>query len=167
MDKLRVGFVGSFTSCKNFKTVTEVAFNILKDEVEPMLYGRVGKRVDHKDMYKEYNKMDCMVVSSKVNEKRPYETGPVPPLEAALCGRPTVTTRCGQLPYTFDDTQALFYDGTVEGLVNSLKIFINDRKLCKEMGRNAREQMLGPAGWPNIVKTHDRFFERVYERSKI
>lgn len=165
-DKLKVGFVGSYTACKQFRLVTEAAFRILKDEVEPLLYGQVGKRIPHNKMCEEYNKMDCMVVSSLVNEVRPHETGPVPPIEAAMCGRPTITTECGQMPTTFDDTQAIFYDGTVDGLVSALKKFVGSRKLCKEMGQNARTQMLTVRSWKNIIKPQDLFFEKVYERSQ-
>lgn len=164
--KLKVGYVGSFTPNKRFKPVVLPALEVLKSEVTPLLYGQVGRRVAHGDMYKEYNKMDCLIVSSLVNKKRPHETGPMPPMEAALCGRATVTTRCGQLPSIFNEDQALFYNGASEDLVVALRQFIKDRKLCKQMGINAKKQMEGPKGWPNVIKAQDKFFEEVYERIK-
>lgn len=164
-DKLKVGYVGSYTPNKCFKPVVLPALEELKDEVKPMLYGQVGSRVSHDHMFEEYNKMDCLIVSSLVNEKRPHETGPMPPMEAALCGRTTVATRCGQLSYIFDDGQLLYFDGTSEGLVIALRQLNNDRRLCKKMGNDARKQMLGKSSWQNIIKAQDEFFERVYGES--
>lgn len=163
--KLRVGYVGSDTPNKRFNDVIKPVLNILKDEVEPHLYGRVGKRVAHGDMCKEYNKMDCLVVSSH-RPQGPSETGPMPPMEAALCSRPTITTRCGLMSDTFNEDEAIFHDATVEGLVAALRKFIDSRELCREMGLKARQRILTDRSWNELIKFQDEFFEQVYERCK-
>jgi glycosyltransferase involved in cell wall biosynthesis len=162
--KLRVGYVGSDTPNKRFNDVIKPAFEILKDEIDPLLYGKVGKRVPHSEMCDEYNKMDCLVVSSSRNgSARRVETGPMPPIEAALCGRPTITTRCGIMPETFDDNQAIFHDASIEGLVKAIRTFVRNRKLCKEMGLRARQKVLTDRSWPVLVTHQDDFFQRVYK----
>lgn len=165
--RLKVGYVGSDTPNKRFNDVIKPAFEILKDEVELLLYGKVGKRVAHSNMCDEYNKMDCLVVSSLRNGSfERVETGPMPPLEAALCGRPSITTRCGIMPETFNDSEALFHDATVDGLVNSIMKFVKSRKLCKKMGMKARKRMLTDRSWQKLIKHQDDFFDLVYENIK-
>jgi len=154
--KLRVGYIGTFREDKKYLKVVKPAFDALKNEIELVIYGRAsGKRLSIDKMYKAYNKMDCLVVGSK------YESGPMPPLEAALCGRSTITTRCGFMENVFDDSTSIFIDGNSESLVEAMKVFINDRQSCIDKGARSKNRMLNEWNWKNVIKYQDDFFEGV------
>jgi glycosyltransferase involved in cell wall biosynthesis len=156
--KLRVGYVGSFRDDKKFLEVIKPALDMLKDKIEPVIYGRAsGKRLGHKDMSFGYNNMDCLVVGSS------HESGPMPPLEAALCGRPTITTRCGMMEDVFDNDSACFIDGNYKSLAAAIDLLYNNRLLCKEKGANARRRMFTFWNWKNLIEHQDNFFKACYE----
>lgn len=153
---LKVGYVGTFRTDKQYNKVVKPAFDILKHKIKLVIYGRAsGNRLDHSEMYKAYNGMDCLVVGSK------YESGPMPPLEAALCGRPTITTKCGMMLDIFGFGGAKFIDNTYQSLVNAITFFIDNRQRCVDMGICAKNIISNSKSWGIIIKNQDVFFDEV------
>jgi len=155
--KLRVGYIGTFREDKRYLDIVKPAFDQLKGQVEFNIIGKAsGKRVEHTKMVEEYNTMDCLVVGSK------YESGPMPPLEAALCGRPTITTKCGMMQDVFEMSGAIFISGDYNALVNTIKMLMIDRDLCISIGQDAKNRLMYEWDWSTLMKKQDDFFERVY-----
>ena len=153
---LHVGYVGTFRTDKCYNIVVKPAFGILKSKIKTIIYGKAsGDRLDHTEMYKAYNNMDCLVVGSE------YESGPMPPLEAALCGRPTITTRCGMMLNVFESGGAKFIDNNYKSLVDAITFFINNRQACIDMGVSAKDILNNYKSWDNIIKLQDAFFDEV------
>lgn len=159
--KLRVGYVGTFREDKRYKEVIRPAFDLLDGKIEEVIIGRAsGKRLSHTEMCLAYNKMDCIVCGSK------YESGPMPPMEAALCGRPIITTRCGMMESVFDNTTTIFIDDNYKSMYDAIRTFINDRQLCMKMGENAKRKLTEDWTWKNLIQHQDRLFEGVYNATK-
>lgn len=156
-EKLKVGYVGTFRADKRYNDIVKPAFSKFKNEIELILIGRVsGKRMSIDKMHEAYNNMDCLVVGSK------YESGPMPPMEAALCGRPTITTRCGLMEDVFDATTSIFIND-VNGLEDAIDMFVKNKELCYDMGQKSRERVANSWTWENLIKLQDSFFDEVYK----
>ena len=156
--KLRVGYVGTFREDKCYKEIIRPAFDLLDGEIDEIIIGRAsGRRLSHTEMYLVYNKMDCIVCGSK------YESGPMPPMEAALCGRPTITTKCGMMESVFDNTTTIFINNDYKSMYNAIKIFINDRQLCMKMGKNSKRKLTEDWKWGNLIQYQDKLFGDIYD----
>lgn len=70
-----------------------------------------------------------------------FENAPMSALEAFACGKPVIGSRIGGIPEMVRDgeTGLLAEPGSVEGLSAAIDQLWNDRKLCGDMGRAARE----------------------------
>lgn len=159
--RLRVGYVGTFREDKQYNVIVKPAFDALKGKIDLVIYGRAsGKRLAHHQMIQAYNEMDCIVVGSK------YESGPMPPIEAALCGRPTITTRCGMMEYTFKDGGAIFIDNNYESLVGAVNKFISNKQLCIDIGKEAKNILINDRSWSNSIEPQDKFFDEILNVSQ-
>lgn len=78
--------------------------------------------VPHKDIQKVYNRADAFIMTSI------QEGQPVSAMEAACCGLPIFSTRCGGVEDYVDDNIGRIYNITdVEGMANGLKDYLEGR----------------------------------------
>lgn len=69
------------------------------------------------------------------------EGGPLPPLQAASCAVPTVSTPCGHMPELVEDgTTAFLVEPTLDAFMDKLSCLAYDRGKLREMGLAARER---------------------------
>jgi len=157
-EKLTVGYVGSFRKDKRyeiFKTATEH----ISDKLIIKTAGKVSKKLAFDEMQSYYNQVQLLVCCSEM------EGGPTPPLEAALCGRMTLTTKCGFMEEAFKDS-AMYFDGTVQDLVEKLQFLAKNRKILIEMGKKAKETVKNRWNWRILSKNYQKMFEYCYESKK-
>jgi glycosyltransferase involved in cell wall biosynthesis len=118
--ELRVGWAGSL---KN----QGPAHRGFHDVIEPAVAAVPGVRLltavreqhwrNRNEMLDFYRDLDVYICASR------SEGTPNPCLEAAACGVPLVTTRVGNMPELIRDGEnGLFFDGTAEGLANTLAL---------------------------------------------
>lgn len=70
------------------------------------------------------------------------EGGPLPPLQAAACGVPTVSTRCGHMPeFVLDGETGFLVDGDARAFMDKLELLAADRRMLMTMGRAARSHV--------------------------
>jgi glycosyltransferase involved in cell wall biosynthesis len=70
------------------------------------------------------------------------EGGPLPPLQAAACGVPTVSTRCGHMPeFMIEGETGFLVDGDVRSFMDKLEVLAADRSMLLTMGRAARSHV--------------------------
>lgn len=99
------------------------------------------ENVDFKEMPELYQRMGVYVCNSVDN----FETGPMPPMEAMLCGTPVVSTQIGTLAEVFEDQKnILFHDGSMEGITMAVNRIEEDDKLRQKIidsGWNTAKQL--------------------------
>jgi len=72
------------------------------------------------------------------------EGGPLPPLQAAACGVPTVSTRCGHMPeFVACGHTGFLVEPDADSFMERLDTLASDRGLLARMGRNARSNIDG------------------------
>ena len=154
---LRVGYVGTFREDKRYNEVVKPAFDIVKNNVHLIIFGKAsGKRLSHSEMVNAYNNMDCIVCGSK------FESGPMPLIEAGLCGRPAITTRCGMTEDIFNDITSIFIDGDYRSLVDAINVFIKNKGICIRKGQMSKDRIIKSWSWDNLITYQDKFFEEVF-----
>jgi len=164
--KLRVGYVGTFRDVKRFKPVLEPIFRELRDYIEPWIFGNAGKHIPHEKMVDAYNSMDLLVVPAQ------YEGSPLPPLEAALCGRMTITTECGEMPLVFDNESACLIPNFSDvrkvraSLSRAIGCYSSMRNTVVEMGQEAKKVVKEKRNWKDKIKQYDLMFEKCQKFSK-
>lgn len=149
--KLTVGYVGSFRDDKQYK-IFQKATKKLGNKIVIKLAGKVSKKLAFDDMCEYYASVDCIVCCSK------QEGGPTPPLEAALCGRSTITTDVGFMKEAFGNT-ATFFDGTEKDLIQKIEFLINHRHFLIELGQKAKKRIKNQWNWAILVKNYKDMFE--------
>ncbi len=159
-EKLRVGYVGTFRDVKRYKPVLESVFSELRDYIEPVVFGNAGKHIPHCEMVQAYNNMDLLVCTSQ------YEGSPLPPLEAALCGRMTITTACGEMPLIFDIDSACIipnFDDVRKvraSLSRAIAAHCYMRNEVVDMGQKAKEVVKEKRNWNSKIIEYDEMFEK-------
>jgi len=152
--KLTVGYVGSFRDDKQYK-IFQKATEKIKGKLIIKPVGKVSKKIAFEDMPAYYNSIDVLVCCSK------QEGGPTPPLEAALCGRPTISTNVGFMETAFGANISLF-DGKIENLIEKLLFFVNHRTFCKELGQKAKIRIQKHWNWKILINNYKEMFEYTY-----
>jgi glycosyltransferase involved in cell wall biosynthesis len=161
--KLRVGYVGTFREDKRYKSVLENLFKKYEQIIETKIYGNAGTSVPITKMVDAYNDMDILVMPSR------WEGAPLPPLEAALCGRMTVGTECGDLTEIFDyKSSSLFpiveqIPSTVVQFEEVLIDLYTHRNDAVIKGEEARKVVLEKRNWGDVVKFYDNMFEETLD----
>jgi glycosyltransferase involved in cell wall biosynthesis len=96
------------------------------------------------------------------------EGTPTAVIEAMSRGRPIVTTRVGGVPELVDDgCEALFFDGSVDGLVAAVTRLRDDPALAGRLGVAARarwERDLQPGG---LVDRYEQIYRAVLTRRRL
>jgi glycosyltransferase involved in cell wall biosynthesis len=103
-----------------------------------------------------YKRISCYVVASFI------DTGPLPPQEALLCGRPVITTCTGMMPEVVTEgTNGLFYDGFVPDLVR--KIQFMEEHIDSFHARAIAMTYLPTVS--EVAKRYERIFQEVIDES--
>lgn len=97
------------------------------------------REIPHSEIQKVYNKADAFVMTSI------QEGQPVSALEAACCGLPIFSTRCGGVEDYVDESIGRIYDvDDIEGFAQGLKEFIESSMVFNQ--EHIREKVVGLFG---------------------
>jgi glycosyltransferase involved in cell wall biosynthesis len=83
---------------------------------------------------------------------------PIKLFEYMACGRAIVTSSCGSIPTIIKDkeTGCLFEPGNIEDLANAILFLLENRKLSKKIGNNARKEVETKYTWKGVTKKIER-----------
>ncbi len=155
--KIIVGYVGSFRDDKQYDIFQE-ACKEAKNFVIPKVVGKVSHKIPYDQMCTFYNSIDVLVCCSK------QEGGPSPPLEAALCGRPIITTDVGFMRKAFGQ-YASYFNGSVAHLATKLRYFHDNREHLVKMGISAKKVISTKWTWKKLIVNYKEMFEYVASSS--
>ena len=153
--ELVAGHVGKKTSVKGQKAFIIPA--IEKSKLESFTHFNIwSNMIPFEDMYKEYQKMDFMLVASQ-------EDGtPNPALEAMACGRPVISNRIGNMPEIIKDGyNGFLVEKNVDAYVEKIEYFKNNRDELIRMGRNARKSILNGWTWKEQSENYRTMFRTI------
>lgn len=103
------------------------------------------------DMAKFYNKGNAYIVASTIDGT------PNPALEAASCGRPIISNRIGNMPEFIEDgVNGFLVPFEIKVYAEKLQFLMDNRKVAREMGQNARETVLKEWTWDKILNRYQR-----------
>jgi glycosyltransferase involved in cell wall biosynthesis len=149
-DKFTIGWAGNArNSVKMFRKFWELPY---KKKVAGLYLGDKGPYLPHNSMPLFYNDISVYVSTSI------REGGPLPPKEAAACGRPVIAVGIGDLPewipseYIVDDHSEF---------LPILEKFKNDRDLLEREGERFRQIALDKLDYNHHVNVFDTMFEEV------
>ena len=103
----------------------------------------------------------CDILAAPYNPSAYAETrkfgffySPIKLFEYMACGRPIVTSSCGSIPSIIRDkaTGCLFEPGNTEDLANAILFLLENRKLSKKIGNNARKDVETKYSWKSVTK---------------
>lgn len=145
--KFTLGWIGSDRSFKRFEVAREIA---TKAGV-PFVEWDVDKLHPWEKVAKEFfPSISCYLLASF------NDAGPLPPQEALLFGRPVISTCVGMMNMVVRDEQnGLFFDGSVEGGVEAVKIMQEHFERFREGALNT---------WLPDPKDLAPRYERLYRR---
>ena len=149
--KLRIGYVGTFRKDKQFNKIMKPLMSDLKHNISFNIAGKAGKKMLYPSMPQFYNSIDLLLCTSN------YEGGPLPPIEAAFCGRPTLTTKVGFMEDCFGDFDVFFEN--LEDLQEKILNIIHHRKVLLDMADYVRDFVYNNWHWKHIIKYTDQIFE--------
>ncbi len=115
------------------------------------------------EMPKFYNRIDCFINTS-------YREGtPNPVFEAAACGVPIIAPMVGCIPELINDGMNGFkvpaYDNkfeakeTINQIQEKILFLYNNKKKCKEMGKNVRDTIEKIWTWEKCVGPYIKIFD--------
>ncbi len=176
-DKLLL-FVGRFVPYKNLIFLIRVFKETLKEHpgIRLMLVGegpfekRIKKEVKklnlaknvvftgnipHNSIAQYYWSADALVLPSS------YESFPLVVIEAMACGLPVVAAKVGGIPLIVEHGKNGFLanNNDVEGFKNAIIALISNKKLCGEMGRRNREEVLVKYDWMESARKLKKIYE--------
>jgi len=156
-DNIIVGHIGKLSHQKGQNDFIKPA--IIKSGAESFFhFNKYTNKVEHKQMYKEYQKFDVFIVASK-------EDGtPNPALEAAACGRPIISNRIGNMPeFIKDGYNGFLVEKDIDAYVEKINWFRDNRDKMEEMGRNARKTVLEGWTWEIQAEKYREMFKEILE----
>lgn len=157
--KLIIGSVGNPQSgCR--KGFEEIILSAVKEVpgVEANLLERnpvAQEIVSYDQMPDYYNSIDCYVCASET------EGTPRPCLEAAMCGRPLITTPVGVMPELVRDGEnsLLMEERSIKVLIDKLVFYRDNRSVMIEHGRKIREDAIQDWSWEKGIGTYTEMLE--------
>ncbi len=157
-DRLRVGWSGSLSNMgpehRGFTNIIEPAVAALPG-FELVTAIREERWRNSDEMLEFYHDIDLYVCASR------SEGAPNTCLEAAACGIPVVTTRVGNMPELITDGEnGLFFDGTVNGLIEKLSLLRDSPALRSAYGKRIRRSVEA-WDWCHLAENYDRMFRAV------
>jgi len=132
------------------------SLNLIKER-----FAVTGQRYKYQDMPQFYKKISLYVNTSY------REGGPLPPKEAAACGKPVIATGTGDtmewLPkeYIFDSGKYT-PDFDRDGMINMIERFKSDENFLIEEGKKMRERVLR-FDHKIVAKEYENMFNRILE----
>ena len=113
-------------------------------------------RVERKELYKLYNRSDCFIMTSI------QEGQPVSALEAACCGLPVFSTRCGGVEdYITSENGRIFEITDYKSFALSLNDFLNDK--LKFDKQKIRKIIISKFGINAFINNFTECFEKLGE----
>lgn len=113
------------------------------------------KNRSQNDIRDFYNSISVLVCLSKA------EGGPLPPIEAASCGRAVVSTSMGQMPDLLEKQWLVPVDKPVKLMNEKLKLLKEDFELLKKTGKRNATEVRKNWSWKVRAKQWDRLIEEV------
>ena len=90
---------------------------------------------------------------------------PIPPMEAALCGRMSIMTKCPDMKEVFDDLSAVLIElsdnipSTIAAFEDAILDLYSHREDAVMKGQNAKKAVEKKRNWEEIVKDYDEMFK--------
>ena len=161
---IRLGFVGDLDrSNKRLDLITA-----LMDKVPPCVKfiftdqpGKKDQRILTEDsLVSYYQALDCLLSVSD------YEGGPMPPIEAASCGVPTIATPVGILPeFIQSGVNGLLINGNLHELTSAVTRLVYEEDLLSRMKRAARPIAL-KWRWEVVAGAYVAAIEKAFQKSR-
>lgn len=89
-----------------------------------------------------------------------YESGPLTLLEAMACGKPVIATNVGIAPDCIENGKngILIEPRSPDVIVKSISMLLDNEKLCKQMGENARKTIEKSYSWDSVVDKIEQIY---------
>ncbi|MFX1519420.1 MAG: glycosyltransferase family 4 protein [Promethearchaeota archaeon] len=86
---------------------------------------------------------------------------PIKLFEYMACGRPLITSSCGNIPSIIKDkaTGCLFEPGNINDLATAILFLLENRELSKKMGNSARKEVETKYSWKSVTKKIERILK--------
>jgi glycosyltransferase involved in cell wall biosynthesis len=158
-DKLKLGYVGTFREDKRYKQVISPLVKKYEQIVSVDIVGKAGNIIPYNEMNRFYNSIDVLLMSSR------YEGTSMPPLEAALCGRMSITTSCPVMGEVFDSLSATLIglsdnpSSTIAAFEDAILDIYSHRQDAVMKGQNAKKAVQEKRGWGDVITDYDSMFE--------
>ena len=102
-------------------------------------------------MVEFYNKGNAYIVASTIDGT------PNPALEAASCGRPIISNHIGNMKEFIEDgVNGFLIPFDIKAYAEKLQFLMDNRKVAREMGQNARETILKEWPWHKVLNRYQR-----------
>ncbi len=100
-----------------------------------------------------FNRIDILVITSRV------EGGPLPLIEAAMCGRVVISSKVGLAPEFIDhEKNGFLIDLDTEDYIETLTKILDGKYDLHSISLEARKTALGKFSWPTVIDQWDNFF---------
>ncbi|OGH11875.1 MAG: hypothetical protein A2857_02690 [Candidatus Levybacteria bacterium RIFCSPHIGHO2_01_FULL_36_15] len=113
--------------------------------------------VEKKDLIKIYNMAEIFVMPSI------YEGFGLPVLEAANCGCPVVTTRCGSLPEIIGESAVFVDPKDIEDIANGIDKVLSNKTLRDKLSKDGLKQA-EKFSWHNTAEKTINVYEKVFRQ---
>jgi len=132
-----IGFAGHQQDLKGLKLIKQAIAGL--DGVRLLAPTWESNRIPQDQMPGLYSSLDAYVCMSRPG----HDAGPRPPMEAALCGVPIITTRAGQIGEMIEDgVNGLVIERTVEAAADAVSKLKSDVQLRKRLAQNVRRSLM-------------------------
>jgi len=107
-------------------------------------------RIDHSEVNQYYNRMDIVVIPSRVNS----ESFGVAAVEASACAKPVVASNTGGLKEVIKDgvNGLLVEPENPEDLAQKIQVLINNPDLRSSLGKKGREMVIEKYDWDKCLE---------------
>ena len=145
--------VAGYNANKGYSRNAEELLNHLKnsnfyDDIELI------PSVPRNELYKLYNRVDCFIMTSI------QEGQPVSALEAACCGLPIFSTRCGGVEdYVTNDIGRIYDITDYKSFANGLSDFLEERITFNK--DNIHKTIINKFGKQTFINNFSTFFEEI------
>jgi glycosyltransferase involved in cell wall biosynthesis len=138
-------------------------YNIWKETIQGLPYKILGDTPGLSEPAKDIN--DLVVnynTSSIFLNTTVYSPIPCVLLEAMSCGLPVVSTNTCEIPSVIEHGYNGFLGKDIKELKNYCEMLLNNEKLRKQIGNNARQTILKKYSLDNFTKTWRSIFEEAF-----
>ena len=162
--KIRLGFVGDLDRPNKRLDLITALMGKLPPFVEFVFTDQPGKKdqrlLTDASLVRYYQVLDCLLSVSD------YEGGPLPPLEAAACGVPSIATPVGILPEFIEPgVNGLLINGNLHELSSAVIRLLYEKDLLARMKRAARQHALNWR-WEVVAGAYAGAISKAFQRSQ-